>query len=200
MSELLSLPTQAEWSQLLRQVEASKGFAGDITIRETHIKERGWCIVTRETAEVLGYFLRDKSVVEVFAGKGYVANALRQASGLTRRTYKAYDTCTGYFTDRRYPGVTKRNAFTAPIKKADVIMMAWPPYDTNHAERIAKKMVAGQWLVYNGEGSGGCTGNDAFYDYLDANFVEHTELGEQLDTTHVTFSYIRDCWRVYQKS
>ena len=52
------------------------------------------------------------------------------------------------------------------------VFMAWPPYNTDMAYKVAKKMKKGRVLIYVGEGDGGCTGDDQFHTYLYKNFKE----------------------------
>ena len=165
--------------------------------REEHIRTTGWSIITQETVNLLANIIRNKVVVEVFAGTGVVAHHLRPYC----RRYHAYDNYSTHQVDGqcRYPGVTKKNAFMAPVKDAGVIVMSWPEYDSPHAYRIARKMVPGQVLIYNGEGYGGCTGDDRFNDYLSTHFTPLTALNTALEETHVQFYGIRDRWCVYVK-
>lgn len=168
--------------------------------RYDYTKETAWFILTDEVATALADFLAGYNVVEVFAGSGHLAHHLRERASIPRHKYKAYDNQSTHSMRSTYPGVTKKNAFMAPIKKADVVIMTWPPYDTNHAERIVKKMRVGQVLIYNGEGWGGCTGNDEFFSILEDKFEEYTSLSDTLDDLHVRFDGIHDHWSVYVKT
>jgi len=57
------------------------------------------------------------------------------------------------------------------------LFLCWPPYDTpmGLGHLVAH---AGNWFIYVGEGSGGCTGDDAFHEYLREHFecVERVEI------------------------
>jgi hypothetical protein len=52
------------------------------------------------------------------------------------------------------------------------VFMAWPPYDTSMAYDVALNMVPGSYLIYVGEGWGGCNGDDQFFEYLNNQFEE----------------------------
>jgi hypothetical protein len=52
------------------------------------------------------------------------------------------------------------------------VFMAWPPYDTSMAYDTALAMYPGQYLIYIGEGYGGCNGDDLFFEYLNDQFEE----------------------------
>ena len=52
------------------------------------------------------------------------------------------------------------------------VFMAWPPYNTSMAYDAAFAMCPGQYLIYIGEGYGGCNGDDNFFEYLENYFEE----------------------------
>ncbi len=43
------------------------------------------------------------------------------------------------------------------------VLLIWPPYDQPFAFDVAKAMLPGQLLIFEGEGAGGCTGDDRFF-------------------------------------
>lgn len=169
--------------------------------RDQYVRRASWCILTQDVAEVLADFIKDRTVVELLAGTGYIAHHLRALSSLDRKQYRAYDSRGSHqFHDTtNYRGVTKKNARMAPIKSADIVLMTWPCYDDPLAAILIKKMVKGQYLIYNGEGYGGCTADDAFFDVLERDFVELEDLSEALDTRHIRWFGINDRWSIWQK-
>lgn len=191
--------TKAQWDHYHDTVDFHTSWSD----RNYGTKNKSWFILTREVADILGEFLKNKAVIEVMAGTGHLAYHLRQTSGLDRKQYKAYDIKRGYGHRQYLPGVTTKNAFMAPIKKADVVIMTWPGYDDNHAYRVAKKMLAGvktgQWLIYQGEGYGGCTGDDNFHDLLASDFRPNSRLADKLNDHHSQFWGVNDRWYVYKK-
>lgn len=196
--ELPSLETQAGWESHFKKVS----FHDEWDNRRQIIKGTSWCILTKEVAEALGNWLKGFDlVIEPFAGTGHIAEQLRRASGLTRKQYRAYDSCISHFPkhDRKNYGFTKSGCFNINLKKADVVLMTWPNYNENLAYRIARKMVPGQWLVYNGEGRGGCTGDDQYHELLDTEFERFEEFEDALNEHHVRFYSIHDRWYIYRK-
>lgn len=194
---MTTLTPVSEWRTFL-------GTAVDIGCfeqRRLFTQRYGWFILTDEVAKRLSSFIKDKTVVEVFAGTGYLASHLRTLSGLSRKEYRAYDNrgWANYYINPTWKNVVNKNAFMAPIKKANVVIMCWPPYDTNHGERIVKKMVSGQYLVMNGEGYGGCTGNEEMHEYVSTHFVHLEVLSEYINDDHVSFFGINDRWSIYRK-
>lgn len=194
MTTIPELKTHQEWTS-----SEAASIRRSWETRHEHTRNIGWCVLTKEVAQILGDFIKGSRVVEVFAGTGYLAHHLRDVSGLSRKEYRAYDIMRGYPYDRRYPGVTRKNAFMAPIKDADIVIMTWPCYANNNASRIVKKMKVGQCLIYNGESEGGCTGDDEFFDILSNKFTYLEGLSERLDDHHFRFFGIHDRWTIYQK-
>ena len=55
--------------------------------------------------------------------------------------------------------------------RSDALMLCWPPYATSMATGVLKAFT-GSRLVYIGEGSGGCTGDEAFHRMLETEWKE----------------------------
>lgn len=73
------------------------------------------------------------------------------------------------------------------------VFMAWPPYDNPMAYHVASEMEVGKYLIYVGEGHGGCTGDDNFFEYLYSNF-------EEVESFKIPqWSGIRDYCDIYKK-
>lgn len=81
----------------------------------------------------------------------------------------------------------------------EIVLLSWPPYLEEFAFEVAKKMALGTILIYNGEGWGGCTGDDLFHEYLEDRFTVMEDITDQLDLHHARFSGIHDRWTVYRK-
>lgn len=169
--------------------------------RRAYITNHAWSILTKETARQLGKFLSMFDlVIEPFAGTGYLATHLREASGLGKR-YRAYDACISHWDEAQRPnyGFTKSGVFNTNIKKAGCIVMSWPNYSQNLAYRIARKMESGQYLVYQGEGWGGCTGDDPFHQLLDEQFEVIKGRTQLVNAGHITWYGMHDDWTIYRK-
>lgn len=168
--------------------------------RHEYVQKHSWFLLSYETALDLARCLKQRKVIEVGAGSGYLAAHMRK---LGVKDYKAYDLNHltrghgGYPFHRNY-GVMRRNALQVNIKSADAIVMTWPNYDSNFAYRIAKKMRPGQWLFYQGEWRG-CTANDRFHDLLKSDFREVDHMSTRLNKYHVQWHGIHDYWFVYRK-
>jgi len=68
-------------------------------------------------------------------------------------------------------------------------------------------MSPGQTLIYQGEGRGGCTADDAFFQHLESVHEETGEslwiplqsLSQRLNECHFRFSGMHDRWQVWEK-
>jgi hypothetical protein len=91
--------------------------------------------------------------------------------------------------------VEKSDSVEAVKKYSDRnVYMAWPPYDHPMAFETVQAMEVVRILIYVGEGHGGCTGDDKFFEYLYSNF-------EEIETTAAipSWSGIYDNVSVYKK-
>lgn len=79
--------------------------------------------------------------------------------------------------------------------------MTWPPCNESFAVDVARAMVPGQLLIYEGENGGGCTADSAFFDYVSdrTRWERLFHRSDQLDAVHVTFSMNKDHWLMFRK-
>lgn len=81
------------------------------------------------------------------------------------------------------------------------VLMTWPPFGESFAVEVARAMLPGQLLIYEGENGGGCTADSAFFDYVsDRNCWQRCfDLSDSLDAEHVNISINRDHWLMFRK-
>ena len=92
-------------------------------------------------------------------------------------------------------GILKMDAKSAVKSFKDRnVFMAWPPYDNEMAYKVANAMEVGKYLIYVGEGHGGCNGDDNFFNLLYKNFEEVDD-----DINIPSWEGIHDEVRVYLK-
>lgn len=122
--------------------------------------------------EAIAALVKHSPIVEIGAGTGYWANLVTQAGG----DVLAYDIAPGKNewcdVPACYHPVIKSYAAPAALRHPDrALFLCWPPYRALWLAR-ALKAYKGTTVLYVGEGGGGCTGSDAFFDILARDFEE----------------------------
>jgi hypothetical protein len=162
-------------------------------LRSKFIERYGWScfsnyIIGRLAAACVG------NVIDVGAGNGYLAHRLEQLGiDVTALDDGSWDKLTHTIWKRDITDSVENILIAA----YNVVILSWPPYDKPFAHNTAKAMIPGQLLIYIGEGCGGCTGDDAFHEYLDNNFEEQcTDINEY----HTQFYGLHDSIYFYRKN
>ena len=164
--------------------------------RNLFIREHGFAMLTRETLDTLAGLLRGR-VLEVGAGSGYLGAALAErgvdivVSDLGGERYAAFGL--GPVVRRDHEG----DSLTLLPGEFDAVVMSWP--HGRFAWEVASRMKPGQLLVYEGEGEGGATADEAFYAMLDESFEGQDAAERALNKHHVQFWGMHDRWWVLVK-
>lgn len=167
-------------------------------------KEYGYVLASREVMDTMADLLRNAGpMLEVGSGSGYLSKELARL-GLSTFAVDYVDYTlpnNGYPIDAVYQRDAQGDAVPFVAKGFGAVLMTWPPYDRPFALRVAKAMLPGQLLIYGGENAGGCTANQAFFDYLaDTDRWERLfDLSDQLDAVHVTFCGDKDHWLMFRR-
>lgn len=153
-----------------------------------------WSIPSPDDVRWMLAQLDGRTVVEVGAGTGYWAWQLEQA-GVDVAAYDPAPPGPGnsWCSGGPYTTVLAEGAEAAAAHADRALLMVWPPYDGAHA-RHALSVYKGDLLLYAGEGHGGCTADDDFYELLDAEW-------EEIDTAprHVTWWGIHCALTAYRR-
>lgn len=143
-----------------------------------------WSIISPGDVAWIRERLNGAGIVEPGAGHGYWAWQLAQA-GVDVVAYE--------------PAVADANSFVIgepwfPVQQGDhmvtaghpdrSLLLCWPSYSESWAAEALRAYKGGQ-LFFAGEGPGGCTADDAFFDLLDAEWDEVADC-----PYHVTYSGI----------
>jgi hypothetical protein len=126
------------------------------------------------TQEVINLLLNYGPIVSVGSGFAYTESiAIAQGADIISTDIEPNEKngwCRG---EKFYCNVEKLSAIDAVKKyKGRNVFMAWPPYNTPMAHDVVSNMEVGAYLIYIGEGHGGCTGDDNFFECLYSNFEE----------------------------
>lgn len=145
-------------------------FVGDHTLRHRY----SYAIPTERA---LKWMAGIGPIVEVGAGKGYWALMVSNQSGDVV-AYDAIDPRENPKTDREKPWyhVTVADCTVAAEHPDRTLFLCWPPLDSDMATRAALAYLSagGKFIIYIGEGAGGCTASDSFFEILDAKMTDIT--------------------------
>lgn len=166
--------------------------------RDACIKKYGFAILTDAAIESLRPFA---PFVEIGAGSGYWAYELQKAGidvvatdPFAPGTKKQH-----YGFEKAWTELKRMYASTAARQYPDhTLLICWPNYRCQWATNVLKAY-QGRYVVYVGEGYGGCTANDAFYEELNGKFETSGEWEEIEEIAIPQWSGIHDDVRVYRR-
>ena len=141
-----------------------------ILSRQSLVHQFSWSIPSPEALTSIARF--SKSIVEVGCGTGYWASLLQHV-GCDVICYDEHPPSTGvnsYGHCREYTDIRSGSCMSAEAHADRTLMLSWPPYGESmgHDTLQAYLNAGGQSLVYIGESSGGCCGDDAFFNLIHA--------------------------------
>lgn len=187
--------------------EDSPTMGGKPVRRDDLCGKFAWSITDPDSLQFVARVLGEKAV-EIGAGTGYYASLLAQM-GVDMICYDLFPPQhTGqnhYHSPRNEKqdgllGITREvffdvrsgNHLRAAEHPDRTLFLCWPPYEGDMAY-LALQAYQGSRLVYIGESSGGCTGDDQFFALLDEvwHLVENH--------TPVQWSGIHDVIEVYER-
>jgi hypothetical protein len=154
-----------------------------------------WSIPTPGDMTWLAQVLDGRGVVEIGAGSGYWAWQMTQ-SGIDVVAYDPHAPSpkNRYVKHRLYHPVGDRDHTAVEQHPDRALLLCWPPYEEPVAAQ-ALKAYRGDMLIYIGEGHGGCTADDDFFELLDEGW---NEIGES--PFHVTFRCIHCSMTAYRRN
>jgi hypothetical protein len=155
---------------------------------EVH-RKRDECILKYAFAvpgpEALQALVELSPIVEIGAGLGYWAHLLEQM-GADVTAYDLHVNKSGkvkLYSEKRYvqpyTTVIRGEPAAAWLHSDRTLFLCWPPYDEPMAFDSLDNYLkgGGQTLAYVGEGSGGCTGDDAFHELMGEKMEHERTVG-----------------------
>lgn len=164
----------------------------DYTIRRYHIDNYGFPIITLEVANILTEFLKDKSVVDLGCGSGYISAVLSKLGVADITAVDNNERAWG----KAYFDIVEEDMLEHDISSYDVVLLSWPDYCAPEAAKIAEKLTSGQILIFQGESRGGCTADEDFFKLINSDKFLEDELSIVLASYHARFWGIHDSWHV----
>lgn len=139
-------------------------------MRQEYIKHAGYAIITKTFADNLAKYLSAFKCLEIMSGRGMLAKALRDRGvDIIATDDDSWDFHINQ--SPRWTEVEHIEAGDAIRKYNDVeyIIASWMPMDIKSKRiiRMIRKHNPYAKLIIIGEGFGGCTANDAFFDRIE---------------------------------
>lgn len=164
---------------------------GPFRQRQKLVHKYSWAIPCDEALDEIAKY---SPIIEIGAGTGYWASLLKAKGARV----SAFDINPPIFSENEWHGET-RSCFTDVVTgsveniNGDTLFLCWPPYGGRLAYDCLLKSQS-RIVIYIGEGRGGCTADDDFYDHLDANF----ELIKEIDIPQ--FEGLHDYLTVWRRN
>ena len=167
--------------------------------REEYIRQYGFFIVSDNFINIMKEHFFESKILEVGAGSGFLSYCLQNEGIQITPTDKKIEE-NNYGFKQTYTEIIETDSvnFLKKNPHYDTILMSWPNYNSNFADNVLKHMSPGQTLIYIGEGYGGCTANDNFYDRLESKAQLDTELTNKFSSANFSWFGIHDKIRVYK--
>lgn len=166
-----------------------------LRLRETFIQEFGYAV---PQPDLIQNIAASGPILEIGAGLGTFSRLLRNIGCDVIAT----DANPDFMTKdggRAWTYIEKMEASAAVSLYCDrTVLYSWPSYQGTWLTRAAKKMKSGQALIVIGEGEGGCTASDCFFDLLHADFQPAAEILNDADVW--PFPAIHDRAEAYRRN
>jgi hypothetical protein len=157
-----------DYLKLFIEYEADK-FRFEALNKNNHLDRFSTCFkysFAVPNQEALNAIAKYSPLIELGAGSGFWAHLLQQ-QGVD---IIPYDNFNWKEFKHHYTTILEGSESTLLTQPTDKnLMLCWPDYDEPFAYNAAKNF-RGKYLIYIGEGSGGCTGDEDFHKYLDSDF------------------------------
>jgi hypothetical protein len=139
-----------------------------LMVRDRFIQMAGFAVPNAECVTRLASL---GPMVEVGAGSGLLSRLVNATGGDCVATDPV---CGEYDLPYGQHGVVEALDGAAALERypTRTVLMSWPCMGRAWSADVLEAMVAGQCLVYVGEGEGGCTASERFFELLDALFEE----------------------------
>lgn len=136
-------------------------------IRSYLIKKYGFAVLTEE---VINKCKKYSPILEIGAGFGYWASEF-QERGIECIPTDSYKYEEGYLKGSKYHVPVIKQEGLAAVRKYPhhTLLLCWPSCGVSWSEEVLTAY-QGDYIIYCGESSGGCTGNDEFHSILDKEF------------------------------
>ena len=183
----------------LEEYEKVKDTKDEFSARCELVRIFSWAI---PNDEMISTICKHSPIVSIGCGTGYIERLVEDAGGDIIPTDYISLGKKSYGFMKQWMSIKNMKHYEAVrFYQHRNILMSWPCYIEpskkmrmrDFAYQVAGLMSSGKILIYVGEGPMGCTGSDAFHDYLNNNF-------EYLEQINIPQWYgMHDCCEIYRK-
>jgi 16S rRNA G966 N2-methylase RsmD len=144
-------------------------------LREEWTEKGMWAFVSWRWVNPLAAWIGNRKCLEVMSGCGWLSLALMSRGVDIKATddmsWHGHEIRKGKW--KQVVETEKLDAIDAVkkyAKEVDLIVMSWPPYDENIGYKVLREMNRqnkNARMIYIGEGWGGCTADDEFFQHFE---------------------------------
>lgn len=141
-------------------------------LREHAIRHMGYALVTKRFARDLAKYIGDNKCLEIMAGRGCLSKALKD-EGVDIITTDDYSWSNKFNMHDTWTDVEEIHCLDAIMKYGEdvsYIICSWIPYNNiigYEALRLMSEINPNCKMIVIGEGEGGCTADDRFFENLE---------------------------------
>ena len=169
-----------------------------MSVRDPYIHNFGFLLLNEKLLDMLSQEFEGDKIIEVGAGTGWLSYNLQQR-GLNVIPVDAELSDNHYGFKKLYTDIVEDKAEDFILNnKYDTILMSWPDYSSDFAHKILDRMPKNKTLIYIGEGEGGCTANDDFFELLNSKCTLLEDKTSRLQKHVKQWSGIHDQIEVYK--
>mgnify|MGYP000748191069 CR=1 FL=1 len=191
--------TESQWLDMLNPVSGYdiEGLNTSYMIRDAYVDRIGYSIYTSESLDALAIYLKNKKVLELGSGSGFLSSQLEKRGV----DIMAIDNCSTHKFQECFKRDVTGDALCYINENTEYtdIILSWPPYMDAFATDVFDKLKPGTTIWYLGEGAGGCCADDFFFTKLEEHALYLDVPSKNLNQHHVQFKGLHDYWQVYKK-
>lgn len=166
-----------------------------VCLRHVLIQEQGFALLSKEWIEPFAKWIGNKRCLEIMAGCGAMSYALKEYGVNVKATDDFSWNGIGHWNDNDMwidvENIDCVKAIEKYGKDIDIIIISWPYINKTAYESLLKmrEVNPNARMIYIGEGWGGCTANDDFFENIEE--IED-ELIDYINSKYQTWDGMHD--------
>jgi len=136
-----------------------------INPRDFCTKRGLWTVIDKQWTKQLSKWIGRRKVLEIMAGGGWLSKALSEHGTKIMATDDySWDNDSHPLMKRVYNVIPSHSLEAIALYNADILLCSWPPYADEAMYRAARLWGNKKPIIMIGEGQGGCTATDEFFE------------------------------------